>query len=113
MTQAFTLSPAEGVHVVRTDGGVIGETKAAMVLAEEGYDPVIYFPRADVGMEFLDPSDTTTTCPHKGDARYFHITSPAGTVHDAAWSYETPVAGAEGIAGYIAFDTEKAAVERL
>jgi Xaa-Pro aminopeptidase len=113
MADAFTVTPAGGVHVIRTGDAVIAETKAALVLDEPGHDPVIYFPREDVAMEFLDRSETRTHCPHKGDATYFHIAAQAGRVEDAAWSYESPVAGAEAIAGYLAFDPEKVAVERL
>lgn len=113
MSEAFTIEPATGVYSVRAGGAILVESSAALILREKGYDPVIYFPRADVGMEFLDPSDTRTTCPHKGEATYFHIGAKSGPIKDAAWSYETPVAGAEAIAGYIAFDTEKAAVEGI
>ena len=35
----------------------------------------------------------------------------AGVIEDAAWSYETPRAGAERIAGLIAFDSRRVAVE--
>ena len=65
------------------------------------------------GMEFLDPSDTRTTCPHKGEATHYHIAANSGPIRDAAWSYETPVAGAEAIAGFVAFYGEKATIEAL
>ena len=64
--------------MVRAGGAVIGESRAALVLEEPGHDPVVYFPRADIGMAFLDPSETRTRCPHKGEARYFHIAAKSG-----------------------------------
>ncbi len=113
MSEKFTIAPASGVHVVRAGGAVIGETVCALTLTENGYEPVIYFPREDAGIEFLDPSDTLTTCPHKGEAIHFHIAAKSGPIKDAAWSYEDPLPGAEAIKDYIAFYSGKATVEAL
>jgi uncharacterized protein (DUF427 family) len=113
MAQPITITPVPGLHVVRAGGAVIAETKAALMLSEPGYDPVIYFPRGDVGMAFLDPSATRTTCPHKGEATYYHIAAKSGPIEDAGWSYEAPIAGMEAIAGHIAFAHERVAVERV
>jgi uncharacterized protein (DUF427 family) len=113
MVERFTIEPAPGVHVVHAGGAVIAETKDALVLREEGYEPAIYFPRADIGMVFLEPSETRTHCPHKGDARYFHIAAKSGLIEDAGWSYEDPQPAAEAIRGHIAFRHERVTVERL
>lgn len=113
MSERITLSPAGGTVVVRAGGAVIAESAAAIRLDEAGYPPVYYIPRADVGMAFLDRSTRRSTCPHKGEASYFHIMANSGPIVDAAWSYETPKAGLEAIAGAIAFYTDKAAVELL
>lgn len=113
MDQNMHIDGAEGVWVVRAGGAVIAESRTALQLDEAGHDPVIYFPRGDVAMAFLETSATRTRCPHKGAARYFNITSPGTTLRDAAWSYEEPVDGADRIAGHLAFDTEKVTVERL
>ena len=113
MSAKFTVTPATGVHVVRAGGAVIAETSRALILREAGCEPVVYFPREDAGMEFLDPSDTRTTCPHKGEATHYHIAAKSGPIKDAAWSYETPLAEAGAIAGFVAFYGEKAIVEAL
>ena len=89
----ITIRPAEGTWVVRAGGAVIGESTRALELREGSYDPVIYFPREDVAMAFLDPSDRTTTCPHKGEASYFTIVTKSTTLPDAVWSYENPKKG--------------------
>ena len=113
MADAITIRPAQGTWVVRAGGAVLGETSRAVELLEDGHGPVIYIPREDIGMAFLDPSATRTTCPRKGEASYFDIVTKSGTIRDAAWSYETPIAGAEGIAGYLAFYPDKATIERI
>ena len=35
-------------------------------------------------------SDTTTYCPYKGDANYYHVTAGGDTVDDVIWTYEQP-----------------------
>ena len=113
MSEKFTITAGTGVHVVRAGGAIIAETSRALILREEGYEPVVYFPREDGGMEFLDPSDKRTICPHKGEATHYDIAAKSGPIRDAAWSYEAPMAGAEAIAGYLAFYDDKATVEAL
>ena len=113
MSDTITIRPDTSLHVVRAGGAVIAESRDVKILEESGHDPVVYFPRPDIGMAFLDPSDTRTTCPHKGEATYFHIFAKSGAIRDAGWSYEAPGAGAEAIAGHIAFSHDRVAVERL
>lgn len=62
-----------------------------------------YFPRDDVKMDRLVPSDTSTHCPWKGDASYFSIKAGGVTNDDAAWTYEEPKDAAAQIKGRIAF----------
>jgi len=113
MSEKFTVRPGTGVYVARAAGAVIAETSRALILREEGYDPVTYFPREDAGMEFLDPSDKRTTCPHKGEASHYHLAGKSGRIDNAAWSYEAPLPGAAAITGYVAFYADKVTVEAL
>ena len=108
----ITLTPVQGLTVARAGGAVIAETQSALRLEEDGYPPVLYFPLGDA-IAFCDPSETRTTCPHKGEAQYFHVNTKSGQILDAAWSYETPLSAVEAIAGHIAFGHEKVAVETL
>ncbi|MEL6768969.1 MAG: DUF427 domain-containing protein, partial [Pseudomonadota bacterium] len=59
------ITPANGTVVVRAGGAIIAESTSALMLEEDGHNPVFYIPRGDIGMTFLDPSATRTTCPHK------------------------------------------------
>jgi uncharacterized protein (DUF427 family) len=62
-----------------------------------------YFPAGSLHREYFADSPTTSTCPWKGQARYYHI-SVDGTVNrDAAWYYQQPSPAASAIAGHVAF----------
>lgn len=54
-----------------------------------------YFPADAVDAALLQPSDTTTTCPWKGTARYHSLTVDGATNLDAAWYYPDPKPEAE------------------
>lgn len=113
MADHIKIRTASGTWVVRAAGAVIGESKNALELVEGDNAPVIYFPRADIAMAFLDESSTTSHCPHKGDAAYFSIEAKSGTIADAVWSYEDPKDGVAAIKGHLAFFHEKVAVEEV
>ncbi len=100
---------------ISKDGQTLAQTTRALRLIEVGgdlYDPPIYVPKEDV-MARLGSSDRQSTCPLKGDARYFDLLDDADviTVADIAWHYPTPYAFAAQLEGYIAFYADKVTVE--
>lgn len=114
MSAEITIRKLPGLHVVRAGGAVLGESTAVLELTEGSRDPVLYFPRSDIAMAFLDATDTTTHCPHKGDASYFSIVTKSTTLKDVAWSYETPLEPVARIAGHLAFyPRDDVAIEAL
>lgn len=114
MSKRITITPAEGTWVVRAGGAVLGETNNALELVEEGHTPVIYFPREDIGMAFLEPTDHSTTCPWKGEASYFSIMSKSVTYENAVWSYENPKEDVAEIKDHLAFhEQEGVTVEQV
>lgn len=113
MTDHIKIRPAGGTWVVRAAGAVLGESRNALELIEGDYPPVVYFPRGDIAMAFLDPSVTTSSCPHKGTATYYSIIAKSGEMKDAVWSYEAADGELAQIKGYLAFFPGKAAVEQL
>ncbi|MGO4915542.1 DUF427 domain-containing protein [Pseudogemmobacter sp. W21_MBD1_M6] len=113
MSDTIKIRKSESSWVVRAGGAILGESSDALELTEGDSEPVIYFPRTDIAMAFLDTSDTTSTCPHKGTASYFSIVTKSTTIRDAAWSYETPRDSAEAIADYLAFYPDKVTVESV
>ena len=108
------IEPAEGTWTVRSPDGVLVESRDALLLRENGHDPVVYFPRGDVAMALLEASGTTSHCPRKGDATYFHYVGANGRIDDVAWTYEAPDQDdAKPIAGHLAFYDGKVTVEQL
>lgn len=113
MADHIKIRPVDGTWVVRAGGAVIGETKSALELTEGSYSAVIYVPRDDMAMAFLEKSETTSSCPHKGTATYYSIIAKSGAIQDAAWSYEAPLEGVADIKGHLAFYPSKVAVEEV
>lgn len=113
MANNISIRAASGTWVVRAGGAVLGESAQALELIEGDYDPVIYFPASDLATAFLDASDTTSHCPHKGDASYYSIQTKSVLIKDAGWEYKNPNADVAQIAGHIAFFPDKVAVEQL
>jgi uncharacterized protein (DUF427 family) len=114
MVDHITIRKAEGTWTVRAGGAVLGESGRALELVEGDYPPVIYFPRADIAMAFLDPSDKTSHCPRKGDARYFSVVTKSRTLENVVWSYEDPQEPAARVKDYLAFhNVEEVTVEQI
>lgn len=113
MADHIKIRPANGIWVVRAGGAVLGESANALELLEGTSPPVIYFPRKDIGMAFLEQTDSTTRCPHKGTATYYTVAGPNGDVVDGAWSYEDPFDHVAQIAGHLAFFVDRVTVEKL
>ncbi len=112
MGDHITLRDAPGAYSIRGGGAVLGESSEVIELQEGDYAPVLYVPRKDLAMALFDQSDHATHCPHKGDASYFTLQAKSGPIANAAWSYETPKAGLEAIAGHLAFYPDKVTVEK-
>ena len=88
---------------VELGGEVVADSARALLLHEASHPPVHYFPREDVRMELLNRTDHATHCPYKGDASYWTLDAGGRTAENAVWSYERPIPGVAGIAGYLAF----------
>jgi uncharacterized protein (DUF427 family) len=92
---------------VRIGDRVIAHSERPKLLIETGLPMKVYVPRADVVAGVLAPADKRTTCPYKGEARYWHVAGSA----DAAWSYEAPLPEAIKVQGHISFDADGIAVD--
>jgi len=94
---------------VRSESDVIAETLRPLIIDEQDHGLVVYFPRDDVQMDHLEPSDHVTHCPFKGRATHWQLAGADGP--PVAWSYEDPFPEVARIAGYIAFYQDRVHVE--
>ncbi len=62
-----------------------------------------YFPVSAVKMEYMNPSETKSTCPWKGLASYYTIKVNGESNVDAAWYYPEPKDAARNIRDHVAF----------
>jgi uncharacterized protein (DUF427 family) len=107
----ITITPTDARVVVRVNGEIVADTRAALGLQESNYPVVQYIPFDDVVQALLSRTDTSTYCPYKGEASYYSVTTAAGdTVGDVIWTYEQPYPAVAAIAGHVAFYPDKADV---
>ena len=92
---------------VEVDGTVVAESSRARVLREGSIVPRYYFPRDDVKMELLVPTENSSTCPFKGDASYWSVVLDGVEHKNLVWSYETPIPGMESITALLSFYNER------
>jgi uncharacterized protein (DUF427 family) len=88
---------------VMAGGETVADSTAMRLLHEPNHLPVYYFPRGDVRMDLLQETAHETHCPWKGVARYWSVVTGAGSIENAAWSYETPYPQVADVAGYVSF----------
>jgi len=62
-----------------------------------------YFPIESVKAEYIENTDTHTTCPWKGLASYYTLNVDGKKNQDAAWYYPQPKEAANHITNYVAF----------
>ena len=80
------------------NGAVLAESDDTVVV--EGNH---YFPQDSLVRELFSDSSTHTVCGWKGTASYWTVTVDGQDNPDAAWYYLDPMAGAEAVAGRVAF----------
>ncbi|HEX8074186.1 MAG TPA: DUF427 domain-containing protein [Thermoleophilaceae bacterium] len=84
-------------------GETVVDSRHPRLLHESGHLPLHYFPESEVRMDLLEPSEHTTRCPYKGDARYWSLRVGDRVSENAAWAYPEPLDGAPPLAGFVAF----------
>ncbi len=88
---------------VKFNGETIADSGAAHLLFETRHLPVYYFPRADVRMDLLAPTDHHSFCPYKGTASYWTIRVGDKVSENAVWGYPDPFDEVPALKDFVAF----------
>lgn len=92
---------------VEVDGVTVADSTHASFLFETALPTRYYFPKTDIRMDLLTPTDKATQCPYKGSARYWSLTVNGETYPDIAWAYDAPFPESQKIMGLVSFYNEK------
>lgn len=100
------------VHSSRHIEVVIGDTKVAdthhpCLLFETNLIPRFYIPQHDCRLDLLEPSETTSLCPYKGEAHYYSVQLGDKLHKDLVWYYRYPMVEAPKVQGMLCFYNEK------
>jgi uncharacterized protein (DUF427 family) len=88
---------------VAFNGETIADSTNAHLLFETRHLPVYYFPRPDVRMDLLVPTEHHTYCPYKGTASYWTIKVDDRAAENAVWGYPDPYDEVAAIGDFVAF----------
>jgi uncharacterized protein (DUF427 family) len=100
------LNSSRHIQVV-IDGQVVADSHRPRVLFETGIRPRYYLPKMDVRMDLLEPTQTHTACPYKGNAVYWSAKVDGREYPDIVWSYPFPTPESEKIQNLLSFYNEK------
>jgi uncharacterized protein (DUF427 family) len=109
-TRVDILASTRKVRVL-LNGLAIADSTSPRLLFETGLPARYYLPRTQVRMDLLEPSETVSHCPYKGQAQTWSLRGDGELREDLAWSYAAPLPESQKIAGLIAFYNEKLDIE--
>ena len=96
---------------MRVAGKTLAQSSSTLVLLEGDLPRRHYFPREDVNIDLLVPSQSVTHCPHKGDAQYWSFQTDDHYLEDVVWCYESPIEQMSSIGGLLCFYDERVDLE--
>ena len=103
----IALEPSLRRVRVQFNGEWVADSTNARLLFETRHLPVYYFPRSDVRLDLMRPTEHHTFCPYKGKARYWSAKIGDQSFPDIVWSYPDPIPECPKIRGYLCFFNEQ------
>lgn len=93
---------------VEVNGVAVAQSTNSMFLYETMLRTRYYLPATSVkDWAMLSKSETTTFCPYKGQASYYHLQIGHTVIQDAVWYYVYPTHESAAIQGLLCFYNEK------
>jgi uncharacterized protein (DUF427 family) len=80
----------------------VAHTKRAIMALETAHPPTFYLPWEDVNQNLFQPAGGGSFCEWKGPAKYWSLVDGAHSLVKVAWSYPSPLPGAELIKDCVA-----------
>jgi uncharacterized protein (DUF427 family) len=105
-TRVDTVHSSRHVRVV-VDGTTVAETNRPVLLFETGLPTRYYISKLDVHTDLLEPTETVTHCPYKGDANYWSLRVGEKIYKDFVWVYRRPIPEIPKIENLLCFYNEK------
>jgi len=99
--------PIQQPTEVEVEGIIVANSRNVIKVVEDKSPVRYYFPRADVSMEKLMRSQTTSVCPFKGEANYYSLDLGERQLDDAVWTYESPYDEHQALKERVAFYDDK------
>lgn len=96
------LEEFAGDIAVELGGQIIASTTRAWRVLETSHPPTYYLPSESFRDGVLRPCSGSSWCEWKGQASYFDLVTASTVAPKAAWTYLTPTAGFDAIAGAVA-----------
>jgi uncharacterized protein (DUF427 family) len=94
-------------HVeVYVDGVKVADTHRPVLLFETRLPIRYYVPREDIDFTHLLETDLSSTCPYKGNARYWSVITDDRVRENIVWSYPSPITAAVAIKDHLALYNE-------
>jgi uncharacterized protein (DUF427 family) len=100
------LASSRHIRVV-VDGVTVAESHQPRIVFETHLPPRYYLPLTDIRLDLLRPSDQQTQCQYKGTASYWSLEVDGTRHEDLVWTYRTPLAESQKIAGLACFYDER------
>ena len=73
----------------------VAHTKRAIMALETAHPPTFYLPWEDINQNLFQPAGGGSFCEWKGPAKYWSLVDGAHSLVKVAWSYPSPLPGAE------------------
>jgi uncharacterized protein (DUF427 family) len=82
---------------------LVADSREVMLLRETNHLPLYYFPKKDVRMDCLQPSDHTTDSGPKGEGVFWHVKVGDKVVDNAAFTFRNPPDNGPKLEDHVAF----------
>ena len=86
---------------------VVAGSREMMLLRETNHLPLYYFPKKDVRMDCLQPSNHTVHSDLKGEGIFWHVQVGDKTANNAAFTFRNPPGNGPKLEDHIAFEWKK------